>query len=116
MPKTSTSSGNATGGCSSAGWQSNASSAFGFAARGRHLIHHAARRADDQVLDLLTEQRELASSQAKLEAGEAAAVACIAATSIAAEELTPLPARHIRVDQPSHAMRERHAALAIAAP
>ena len=59
------------------------------AARRGHLIHHAARRADDQVLDRLRGERQLAIVERSTPAS--AASASNAATSSAADELTPLP-------------------------
>ena len=59
------------------------------AARRGHLIHHAARRADDEVLDLLRGERQLAIDRSSRR--RSAASASNAATSSAADELTPLP-------------------------
>src|SRR4029079_4232507 len=74
------------------------------AQRGRHLIHHAAGRADDEVLPLLRQTRDRAlvshlsprgprraPSRASSPPPPSGATASSVATSSAADELKPLP-------------------------
>ena len=60
----------------------------GLAEHARHLVHDATRRAGDEVLGLLAQQREVARPTVQV---EARAAACMTAVSTAADELTPLP-------------------------